>query len=152
MAKRINKDIKDVAFQELNKKKLVKTKIAGEEYQIRIKYKLTSQDKIDILQDMSELFSALVEEGIDETVVLTVSTIKILTDIEFPEDAMEQISFLVLLTDLGIVELVLTETPKGVIEDLVESLQASSEIVSDLLEKEFLKQDEIEKALEGKID
>lgn len=138
MGKRLDKSIKPAVDRELTKRKILKLKIGGDDYEVRIKYVLTSQDKAKILEDMSEM---MLSESIlqNEMAAFTIATCMNITDVDFGEDMEERLQMLGLLSDGGYLEQIFDNIPQKTLEDLMEFLKTTADILP-----EFVKEAQIE--------
>lgn len=139
MAK-ISRGIKDAVQRDLNKRKILKLTIGGDEYEVRIKYTLSPADKTEILQNMSEY--VLSKTALSENLTaFTIAAYENITDIDFGETYDDKMEMLGLLASGDYLETITKAIPQKMITELTDFIQKTADLMPALIKKA-----EIEKA------
>ena len=147
MGKKIGLGIEQAVKQELTKRKIIKLKIGGEEYEVRLKYRLSTEEKTQMFQDLYDIMAEL-EEGTPELVGVTLAVLQNATDIDFPDDIEDKKKLFVLLSDAGYLQEIFTAIPDRALQDIGEFIKAATDYAPEMLKR--LKIEEI--ATEESID
>ncbi len=139
MSKKINLEIEKSINQELKKYKVIKLKIGQDEYEVRIKYKLTTDEKVDMMQKICD---AMVEMGEDsaEMAAIALGILQTITDIEFSDDFDEKVKLFVLLSDGGYLATIFNSIPEKTMEEISDFLKTAIDLTPDMLKKMRIEQ------------
>ena len=137
MGKKITPELKSQLERSLQSRQLIKVKINGEDYDIRVKQKISSEDKVKIFQIIAEVTEA---EGYPDILAFTLAFIEVITDMTLGNTLAERVALFLLLVDNDIVDTILNKMSQDVIESYVDFLKSSVEILPEVLkgmEKDF---------------
>lgn len=144
MEKKIGLNIEENVKKELSKRKIVKLKISDETYSTRIKYKVSTEDKTQLLQNLYDLVDEFGEE-IPFFVAMVISILQVTTDINFPEKGEEKLRLFTLLSDGGYLEEIFKAIPDQVLEDIGSFTKGIVDYTPDMIKKIKIEQMEQEK-------
>lgn len=137
MGKKITPELKSQLERNLQSRQLIKVKINGEDYDIRVKQKISSEDKVKIFQIIAEVTEA---EGYPDILAFTLAFVEVITDMALGNTLAERVALFLLLVDNDIVDTILNKISQDVIESYVDFLKSSVEILPEVLkgmEKDF---------------
>ena len=134
MAKKIGLDFEKSVERELTKRKVVKMKIGGDEYEVRIKYRMNDEDRENILSLFMEMMAAEVEE----TVAISLAVLHVASDIEFPEDMEGKMKIFVGLYNAGELENLLNSVPQSIFTDVEYLIQGLSKNMEAIIGQKFI--------------
>lgn len=134
--KKITADFHKQMETTMPKTKTILVEAANEEYEIVLKNSLSIEEKAKLLQEVISIVVS--EEDVTEeggATLLLMLIYKSLTDIEFPEKLVDQVSQFTWLLDTGILKKVSDNLREGIVEDLSNFLSISLIEAQKLIEE-----------------
>lgn len=139
MEKRLSLDIEKGVKEELKKRKILRLKVHDEDFVVRIKYRLSHDDKTEMLQDIARLYTEFEEQPYAEQIVTSIAMLRAITDIEFPESMEDKVKLMLILADSHLIDKIFEAIPPDLIEDLAQFLKFATENISELVKVETVK-------------